>query len=417
MPKKAARSSSDLSQRNLQLKQENTKLRKELEQVRTTQIRRSKRIWQKIGIVFLSSLAAAVLITGNILFWAGRSVLETKKYVAISSKVIQQPSVQEALANNITDSVFSQVNVNQLLEQNLPPRASFLAEPLASQAKTYTRQTLQTILGNEKFQDFWQEAQTNLHDRIINTIKNYKGDGVIDLNDIYQKAVSNLSDTKLSFLANTKLPASVGSITVVDATWLPAAHNIVVNLSLYRILSILIFLAATILAVLLSRNRRKQVITLGLIYTVTMLLTLVAVAITKNTLVSSATSANQAAVRDVTNIVFSSLILQTRLLLAASLFTTTLAWLSGPYRSATAIRERINLLLSGKLHNALFGSRENGLTKFVGQHQAQLFWTYTAVVGAFIIFTSLTTSSLVSFIISLGLLAIILDILAAPKTK
>src|SRR4051812_38153689 len=86
-------------------------------------------------LILIGSLGFGVYVAVH---WAERQILTPDNWVALVAPLPKQPVVSTALGSYITDQVFSAAEVKQRIEDALPPKAGFLAAPLASQLRTLT---------------------------------------------------------------------------------------------------------------------------------------------------------------------------------------------------------------------------------------------------------------------------------------
>lgn len=332
------------------------------------------------------------------------------------SPLIKTPEVQQAISQYTATRLFERVDVQQLLAENLPERIAFAAPALANQVHSATETALTRVMQNESFQQTWNSTIENVHARFINFVGNYQGDGVISLSDVYNKLVTRLSNTKFSFLSNVSLPNNIGSITLANATWLPAAHNIVNNIGLYRIIATILCVGFIALAIWLSRRKRRTAIIIGVTFAIFMVLTLVAIRITGQQVVAGFASAYQPAIKVVSDGLLNTLILQTRVLFVLGVLIAFVAWISGPYKSASLIRSRVQLLFGGNIHSAIFGTRENAFTYWLGNHKRLIQWLLVALAALIVVTSPLNMTTLLGVAIVLVVLILVLEILAAPKS-
>src|SRR5262249_23648433 len=150
-----------------------------------------------------------------------------------------------------------------------------------------------------------------------------------------------LEGTSLSFLANRKLPAKVTNIQVATVGWLPALHDLSTNIGLYQALATILLIVLSVAAVWLANRRRRMVITLSVLFAIVMLVSLVSIRIAKAIAIAKVQPMYQTAVGDMLNIVLHPLVIQTYTVLLASVLVGLVAWLSGPYKSASLFRDRV----------------------------------------------------------------------------
>lgn len=373
--------------------------------------------WRMLLIMFCVAAATALLVVGNALFWAGDTLVNNDRYVKTVTPLLQDTAIQAAVAGYTTNKLFENVNVDQVIQNALPPRAAFLAEPLSNQVKTGTDQALKKVLASDKFQAVWARSNGKAHEQFIAAIKQSNGDGIIHLQDVYDQLSQSLSDTKLSFLAGKSLPPSVGSIEVVKATWVPTARTIINNIGWIKPVTLIGVAAFSAAAIWLSRNRRKMVIVLGSFFTAGMLVSLVTLRAGKAIIVSHTAPAYQTAADHAVHIITRTFVAQTVTLLLVGLVIVIAAWISGPYHLATVARRRIDLLLSGQLHQAIFGRRETAMTRWIGKHKLLLQWLAVAIIAAIMLLVRLSPKAVIVYVIIVILLVSIIEILAAPPRE
>jgi hypothetical protein len=402
-----------LARANERLKAENSQLKTELREHPSP----FAKGWRMLVISLCVLLATITLIAGNMLFWAGDTLVNNERYTKTVTPLLQDKVIQQAVADYTTAQLFKNVDVGQFIEEALPPRAGFLAAPLTTQLQNGTEKVLQNILASEKFQTIWANSNEQAHRQFIQSLKSSKGNGVIDLQLVYDQLSQNLSGTKLSFLASKQLPSNIGEVEVVNASWVPTARNVVNNIGWIKPIALIIIAAASALAIWLSHNRRKLVIILGSLFAGGMFASLVGFRITQSIVVARAEPAYQTAVEHVTQIITQLLITQTITLLLISLIIVLVAWLTGPYRSATLCRERVNLILSGKLHQALFSHGEWTITLWMGRYKRLTQWVTVAVIGIIMLLVRLTPKAVVIYGVIALLLVLAIETLAAPAKQ
>ncbi|MBX4188789.1 septum formation initiator family protein [Candidatus Saccharibacteria bacterium] len=402
----------ELKKQNAKLKAENAKLK---QQVGTSaKPKRPKALLRKSAVIALVSLAVALLTVANLLFWFGNTVVKHDRFVAAVHPIVKDPVVQDTIALYTTNQIFSNVDVQSYTEQVLPPRADFLAPQLTSQLKTVTQSSIKKVLAKPSFQEKWNNTLSRQHERLVSFAADYKGNGNISLNDAYNQLSASLSTTKLSFLANKKLPSKVGDITVVNATWLPAFHNIVANIDTWRLITALLLVASVVGAVFLSRNRRRTIYTFSAFTAVLMLVTLVALHITRDTAIGKVDPLYQDGVRRIIQIVFHSLVLQTVTIMATAIFISLITWISGPSRGANSLKKQVSALFSGKLHEQIF-SKDYGWNRWVREHKRPLEWGSVIVIAALMLTTRLTIKALILYGLLMLVAVLVIEVIGGNQ--
>ena len=401
---------------NKQLKAQNKQLAQELEVVRKESGKNHQERWRSLVVILLVIIGSVLIFLGNIFFWAGNTVAKTDRYVATVAPLVDDPAIQKAVAVYATDQIYQNIDVEPILTDALPPRAAFLAPTLASQIEKQTEVVLNNIVASPKFKDVWVNTQRKTHQNLVKVATKYQGDGTIKLTEAYQFLSSQLSGTPLSFLANKQLPSKVGNITLINAQYLPAFHKLVTKIDTWRIIAISLLVLVSAGAVWLSKNRRRTTITLGLTYALIMFFTLIAMRVGREITANGVDAQYRTAVQHAYQIIMHQLATQTFTIMLAGLLVSIVAWITGPYRSAHMISNRVNTLLSGNAHHAIF-SHENDFTKWVGSYKRILQWGFVSLLALAMLITTLTVQKLVIFTTLMLVSYFILEDLAAPLKK
>jgi len=396
------------------LKAENAQLKRQITILKTNKSKKESFVnLHRFLLVLIVGLAGAILVAGNILLWTARTLVETDKYTAQISAVIEKPAVQQAVADKTTEAIFNKVDLNKILEESLPPKAQFAVPAISGQVQDYTNQKTREVVASQGFQDVWVSVNEKAHSRFIAGVRNYEGDGTIDVSDIYARATQDLGDSKLSFLQDVKLPEKVGSIQVVNAQWLPKAHWLVKNLNVIRWATISLFVLLTAVAIFIARDRRKMTIRIGVLYAVLMLVTLVALRIVRETVVDGVDQKYQQAALEAWQALAEPFVMQTLSIMALSVFIALLAWVLAPVRYKK-FRASLDKLSEGKLHSALF-AEENKFTKWVGTHQKLLLSIAVLIALLILLVVSISVTSIIWILIFLALMVIAIGVSSAKK--
>jgi hypothetical protein len=399
---------------NAHLRSENRRLEKLMANQQNNKQRdpRPSQLLRRLSVVTLVIIATTLLTVGNLVFWFGNTIVKPDRFVAATQPIIKNQNVQQSMALYTTNNIFKNIDVEKITEQVLPPRADFLAPQLTSQLKTVTQKTIQTTLAKPSFQDKWNAVLASQHEKFINFASKYNGDGSISLNDVYNQLEASLQNSKLAFLAGKKLPPKIGSVTVVNATWLPAFHNLVVNIDTWRLLSVILLVLCVALAVWLSRNRRKTLYILCASASIFMLITLVALRLTREIIAGKTDQQYTEGIRSALQIFIHPLVLQTTTIFIVFVFVTIITWVSSSAKSAVVTRDKVGLLFSGKLHNRLFRGGNNKYADWVGHNKHILQWGAVAVIAIIMLVVRLTLKSLIIYALLMLLSVLAIEVVA-----
>lgn len=404
----------------VELTKDNEKLRAENAHLHEKLTRQSLHIrsgfWRTAAITLCLVLATLFLMAGNVVSWAGNTLINTDRYVQTVQPILQDSAVQVAIADYTTAKLFNQVDVTAVIQEALPPKADFLAPTLTSQLRNATNKTLQTVLRSDKFQMVWVNTNRTAHDKLLTSIKNSKGDGVVNLQDVYNTLSQNLQGTKLSFLAGKSLPKSAGTITIINAPWVPKARFVVNSVGWLKPVTLLLVAALSAGAIWLARRRRAVVMALATCIGLGMAATLVGIKLVTHVFVQKAPAIYQAAAEHAANIVLHHLVVQTIAILCIAVVVILIAWVTSTYKYATCTRHAAADWFTSPVHRLLW-SHENDVTRWFTNYRSGLEWAVVAIVAALTVISEISPKEVVirSGIILVLVLAI--EIIAAPRIQ
>ncbi|MBP9813179.1 hypothetical protein KBC51_01930 [Candidatus Saccharibacteria bacterium] len=329
MAKKMRKSASkSLPQENAQtiesLKAELISLQTEINQLKSSKRSSYKNFFRRFTVVFLVTLSLVFLFSLNVSYWVKQNVLDTDTFVATTSPIIQDPAVQDAIANQITFQIFNNVNVEQRLAENLPENIQFLAPTLATQIENVTKSQIGNLLNTNEASAIWTGVLTKGQSSVIAFIENPNNNGTITVDELYGFLGQRTNDSKVSFIFNKQLPPKFGQIQLREVKWLPEARAYLNVINRAPQLLSLAFVVSLVGAIMLSRQKLKTALIATLLLTVTMLVSLWLISFGATEISNVVKPENKEAVVSIYNIITTGLISQ----------TTGLAWLFGAFSLA-----------------------------------------------------------------------------------
>jgi hypothetical protein len=181
----SAHATPDVSAELARLRAERDELRVQLT---TLQERRRERgRLRQLGSAGLVVLASVVLVASVIGIWARRNFLDTDRFVDRAGPLIEQPSVQDALATRLTDQLMLIVDPEALFAEVLPERGQLLAVPLANAVEGFVRDRVESFVATEQFERLWVGAISAAHSTSVRVLRGESAavtteDGQVTLN-------------------------------------------------------------------------------------------------------------------------------------------------------------------------------------------------------------------------------------------
>jgi hypothetical protein len=350
------------------LAEENERLRAELAAATSTKVSR-RRVRRTIAAV-LAGLTAVLLVLSVVATWTSRTALDTDKFVDRVGPVVQDPTVRAAVATELGDELVKVLDLQNRITPVLPDNLRFIAGPLSSGANNYVRQAVTKFVDSDAFVQLWYTALRVAHTQVVHaltgsskSVQVVNGKIVINLIAVIGQVVDQLQSDLPALIGTAvaqhipdnlpldqirnlvqnvlgvQLPADFGMIPVMDASTLEAAKTGVKVVNLSVILVLLLSLAAFVLALVVSVDRRRTLVQIGLATAVlTVIVFFVARTFTDQAVNGVGDSTLRPAVTAAVRELFSSLRGWAWLLLWSSLVLAAVAYLVGPGRGARAIR-------------------------------------------------------------------------------
>ncbi len=312
-----------------------------------------RHLWRSFGIGLLIVLGCVGLVAADLSLWANRTVMSTDGFMKVVGPLPQQPPVQAALVKAANDGLTSNVDIPAAVKDALPEKAAFLAGPIADQIASAIQRVLTKVVSSPRFEDVWSNVASRAHTRVINVVANYQGDGQVDLQDAYKYLGAQLADTPLAAVANTSLPDKYGSIELISARWVPAAHQAYETVRWAVPVGFALVLACLGGAIMWSRRRRRTLMQISVAAALSVMLTAVVLRVAREVRLGQIQDPTyHAAAASVWHAFLVPMFTQTGVWLVIIGLVLVGAWITGPYRAAVGTRARLGRG-SGNVYRAL----------------------------------------------------------------
>lgn len=352
--------------------------------------------------------------------WVNFQVTDEDRFVASLGPLADDPEVQEAVADRVTQLIFDNVDVAELAQDALPDRAAFLAAPLAAGVESFTNEQALKFTQSEQFSELWHQALVVAH-QAMDALLTGKDDGairvddgevVLDLTTVVQGVVDRLSDRGLTFVESLPTSAISGEIVLFQSQALADAQAGVELLNTLSWVLLAVGLASYAGSVVLLGDARRGFVRVGTGLAVGGLLLGVMLATGRGLYLDAAVSLGGD--RTVQSIVFShvfaSLRNTLRTIAVLGLVIGVASWLLGPSRPATWVRG----LLSGGLGKTAEGAGavgmgDQGVLRWLGRHERKVQGGLLVLVAALFLFWTQPTPKtvLVIALVTVVVLAVV----------
>ena len=394
----------------LKLAIENEKLRAELKGAETTK-KRDYSLWRPFGAVVLTTIAVACLLLFNVSYWVRDTVFNTNKFVSTVQPLLKDPEIQKTLQTEITNQLFTQIDLEAELKKALPDNISLIAAPFAGQVKSFTYGKIGQVLNSPQAYQIWTKLLTASHSQIMAYIQNPNNSGVITVNGLYDLAGEELKTTDVGFLFGKHLPNTVGDIQIADIKGVPQARKALNQLqSLTTVLGV-VTLVSALLAILVSVKRRRTVIVVSSLMLVMMLSTLLALKI-GDTQVGGQVQAQYAAAAEATyRIISKPLAVQTQGAIALLVSFIVVAIVSSSWKYIAWLKSQLRRGLDWISYKVIGDWAKAKWISVISSNKALICWVLVAVSFAGFAFRlpptvygaeiALLVSAIVAFVLEL----------------
>jgi hypothetical protein len=398
------------------------RLKEEVEKLEAKPQKRA-RLRKVFAVVFIviAVLAFSAATPG---LWARRTVYNTDRYLAVVGPLASDPAIQEALARQLTQAVFTATDVQAKVQAAIAeraPRLGFIAGPLTSSLQGFVQDQAQKVLASDQFQQFWVSANTILQKQVVavldgnSDVLTVQGNQVVfNYLPLLNEALTQLSGT-LSAILNrpitlptitpdtvpseavaslqtalgVTLPPTFGSVTLFQSDELTSVQDAVSIFNKTMILAIVLFILGVALALVLSTNRRRTLLQLVTALIVVVVLERRFAIAQASNVVDMAKPENQAAVQAIIGAFLSSLLLATKRILWVLFVVLIVAVVTAPY--PWAVRARAWVRDVGRAGvGAVRGAEVGPAAAWIGARRDALMLAGAIVAAIILLFASIS---------------------------
>ncbi len=278
---------------------ENDRLKAELEVAQAkAQAGRWTLTARRILVGVLVVLSCVGLVAGVVSYWTHETLLKTDRFMAVVGPLGQDPAVQQMIADSATEQIFTGFQVETRVKDALPDKLGVLAAPITKTVRDFTQARMEKFTQSEEFQTLWTKGLTTAHQGAVRLIRGEApnvsvvngevrlnlmpfiakgleqvGQGAADLfglnvNVQLPEIAANENPSAARVMLQQRLgltlPDNFGTIAIMSEDQLLALQDSVKMFDRLVIVLILVTLIFFVLSIVLSLNRRRTLIELGL---------------------------------------------------------------------------------------------------------------------------------------------------------
>ncbi|GAA1406279.1 hypothetical protein [Oerskovia paurometabola] len=323
--------------------------------------------WLRWTAVAVLLVLAGVLMLGSVLArYVRAEILDTDKYVATVTPLGSDPAIQAEISTQVSDAILERIDLETVTAQALatltqnveqvPAQVQALAPLLASQGESFVRSTVDRMVTSPTFEELWIVANRQAHKNLVAVLTgegdtaitaDANGQVTLSLGPMIDEVSKRLSARGFTFVES--LPSIdpqfvlFTSQDVVKAQRAVAFLNTAANVLPW--LSLLVAAGAVWAA---PRGRRRRAVVLaGVAYVVAMAILAVGITVGRSLYLSAVPSdvLSPSAATALIDAVLVPLRTSLRAVFAFGVVVVLAAYLTGPSRSAVAVRGGFNWLV------------------------------------------------------------------------
>jgi hypothetical protein len=385
--------------------------------------RRARRSLRWTACAILVVLASLLTIVAVVSRYARSQILDTDHYVATVGPLSENPAVERAIANQVTNEIFSRLDVEDLTQQALakltdlgaPEVIEGLAVPISSQVEGFVRQEVNKAVRSPRFDELWLEANRKAHKNVVAVLTGRGTDAVdvqqgkvtVDLGTIVERVKQRLVDRGFGFAS--RIPTVHSEFVLMQSDQLRRSQRAVRRLDRVATVLPIVVLALAAVAVFVAPTRRRGLIFVALGIAAGMVLLALALVFARNWYLDNGRPQNmtpQEAVGVIATLL-APLRLAMRAVLALALVVALGAFITGPSGAARGVRSFFGHLQE-RVQGRLEGDRApSAVEAWIGGHKMALRIAVVGVAALLLAFWTYPTGAVV-----LGITLVVLVCLA-----
>jgi hypothetical protein len=251
-----------------------------------------------VAAAILVVLAALILLAALLARYARSQVLDTERYVETVAPLAADPAVQQEITDQVTDAVFSRVDVTALAEgalanleggqlgqagdgalaRVLSALVTRLSPVIANQLENVAREQIERFVASDEFATAWAEANRAAHRNVVRVLTGEGGgavtetDGVVTVNlgPIIETVRQRLIDRGFSIAE--RIPDVDAQFVIFQSEELERAQDLTARLNRWATWLPWVTLLLMVAAVFVAPNRRRGLLVVGCAIVVMMVL-------------------------------------------------------------------------------------------------------------------------------------------------
>lgn len=246
---------------------------------RAERVRRWARILSATFLIALSCILAPLSVTAA---WLRGEVTDTDRYVETVAPLAKDPAIQQAITTDLTDIVFTYIDVRGLTQRavatlaergtlpaDVATQLEALAVPVANGVRSFAENRILQVVQSSTFAQAWVQANRTAHQQLVNALTGETGGGVtIEGNAVKVNLAAFIAVVKERLVANgfelaARIPEVNATFVVFQSADVGKAQRLFSLLNNLGIWLSVILLITIAIGIYLAPNHRLAFIGAG----------------------------------------------------------------------------------------------------------------------------------------------------------
>lgn len=119
--------------------------------------------WRAVASATLVILGCVIVPLAGLSVWARNVVLDTERYVETVTPLASNRAITSAVSARVSARLIALLDADTRAREALPPRAQFLAAPLAIQVDGIVKSATDRVVASGQFREFWVRGNRLAH--------------------------------------------------------------------------------------------------------------------------------------------------------------------------------------------------------------------------------------------------------------
>lgn len=208
-------------------------------------------------------VASVLAVVSTLTTWVRMELLDTDEWVEVSSGLLAEPEVQDALTVYLSNQIFERVDLQSSLSSLLPEPLNRLAGPISGALRQPITDGIATLIASDRFGELWEDANRAAHERMVAILRDETRPGVstadgtvtLDLGTIAYNVGERLG---IPTDALDRLPDDAGEVVIFESDQLASMQKVVQVLDVMSWFLFLVVVGLYVAAVVVARGAWRR---------------------------------------------------------------------------------------------------------------------------------------------------------------